>query len=703
MAPEQIEGKDADTRTDIYALGVVVYEMLTGKRPFVGKTPAGLIAAILTETPPPPAQLQPLVPLPLNHVVATCLARDPDRRWQSVRDVALSLKANSETSSTVSDVIAGRRGSWREGIAWVAAGIGLLVALATWASTSFAPAPPQPAAPVRATIPFAAGQRLAVHETPAFAVSPDGSTLAYVVTTSGGGTELYVRRLDSATASLVPNSSGAIYPQFSPDSQRIAFIVAEGLRHVPVAGGPPVTVTAPGTFLGVRGLAWGVDRAFIVSTFRTGLLRVPESGGVPTTLTEPDYDAGEKSHRWPFLVPGGQTALMTVSTADATSFSDARVEVVELGSGKRTKLLDGGSFARYLPTGHIVFARAGALFAAPFSAPALAIGGPPVSVLTPVMTEPAYGHAHFDISETGTLVYVGSGERRHNRTFVWVDTVGSRTPAIASRRAFVFGSISPDGTRVAASVEGATAEIWAYDVEHDKPTRLAYGWDNNNPVWTPDNQRILFASTRGRSHTNSVYGQPSDGTGTAERVVGNDSEHVLPCAVSSDGKVLLIIQRGEEQLWQIRSFSFTDRSVVPLPDSPPITQQRPTLSPDDRWVTYHSNHSGRDEVYVQAFPKGGRRWQVSAGGGTSPVWARDGRQLFYRRGDTVMVASIEPGMAFRSGVPRVLFKTDLVGPVDVGRDGRLLMIEPEEQEVITELSIVVNWFGELKRLTSTPR
>ena len=163
-------------------MGVVVYEMLTGKRPFVGKTPAGLIAAILTETPPPPAQLQPLVPLPLNHVVATCLARDPDRRWQSVRDVALSLKANSETSSTVSDVIAGRRGSWREGIAWVAAGIGLLVALATWASTSFAPAPPQPAAPVRATIPFAAGQRLAVHETPAFAVSPDGSTLAYVVT-----------------------------------------------------------------------------------------------------------------------------------------------------------------------------------------------------------------------------------------------------------------------------------------------------------------------------------------------------------------------------------------------------------------------------------------------------------------------------------------------------------------------------------------
>ena len=665
MAPEQIEGKDADVRTDIYALGVVIYEMLAGTRPFVGKTSAGLIAAILTQTPQPLAQLQPLVPASLNHVVATCLARDPDGRWQSVRDVALSLKGNIDTSSSVSDVIARRRGSWRERIAWMAAGVGLLVAFATWASTSLTPAPQQRVAPVRAVIPFGPGQRLAVNETPAFALSPDGSTLAYVVATSGGGTELYVRRLDSTAATLVPDSSGASYPRFSPDSRWLAFIVGEGLRRVPLTGGPPVTVTSPGTFLAVRGLAWGVDRAFIVSTFRTGLMRVSEGGGVPTTLTTPDYDAGEKSHRWPFIVPGGQTALMTVSTADATSFNDARVEVVALGSGKRTKLFDGGSFGRYLPTGHIVFARAGALFAAPFSLPALAVAGPAVSVLAPLLTEPSYGHAHFDVSDTGTLVYIASGERRHNRTFLWVDTGGSRTPAIASQRAFVTGSISPDGTRVAAAVEGATAEIWAYDVRHDKPTRLAYGWDNNEPVWTPDNQRILFASTRGSSHTNSIYGQPSDGTGTAERVVGNDGEHVLPSAVSSDGKVL-------------RSFSVATNSCGRFVRF---------LSPTVRWSRCLTVHASRNNVQRflrttdgslplqrlgprrslrASLSEGGGRWQLSAGGGTSPVWARDGRHVFYRRGDAVMVAPIADGAAFRSGAPRFCSRLISWGPLTSG-------------------------------------
>jgi serine/threonine-protein kinase len=292
MAPEQLEGTDADPRTDIYAFGVVLYEMLTGKLPFDGKTRASLIAAILTESPRAITQLQPLVPPSLNHVVATCLVRDPELRWQSVRDIAHSLKWITETSSTVTDVRPVRRGQPRPQLAWLAAGLGLLAALAMWASTSFAPAPQQAVAAVQATIPLGPGQRLAMNETPTFAVSPDGAMLAYVVATSGS-TELYVRRLDSTTATLVADSTGASYPRFSPDSKRIAFLAAEGLRWVPLAGGAPVAVAPPGTFAAVRGLMWGSDGAFIISTFQSGLMHVPETGGLPMALTKPNFEERE--------------------------------------------------------------------------------------------------------------------------------------------------------------------------------------------------------------------------------------------------------------------------------------------------------------------------------------------------------------------------------------------------------------------------
>ena len=701
MAPEQLEGREADTRTDIYAFGVVLYEMLSGKLPFDGGTQASLIAAIMNGTIPSITRLQPLVPQSLITFVTTCLARDPDGRWQSARDMAHFLKSAAEPVTVVRDEMSRRQPRRRERYAWIAAGVGLLAALTAW-SLSFSRPAPQPVVAVRATIPLGAGQRLSMTETPSFAISRDGSKLAYLAVTADGAAELYIRPLDSPTSTPVADSSGATYPQFAPDGNSIAFFVAEGLRRVPLSGGAPVMVTPPGTFSGVRGLAWSSDGFLTVSTYQTGLIRVADTGGTPAMLTTPDYDTREKSHRWPFVLPGAQALLMTVSTADAATFDDARAEILRLDSGVRTKVLDGASFARYVPTGHLVFARAGALFAVPFSLPTLEVNGLPVKVVTPLRTEPAFGHAHFDISDTGTLVYIASGARRDNRTLLWVDVMGKSTPAVISQRPFYEARVSPDGSRVATVVEGATSEVWLHDLGADKSMRLTDGWDNVNPVWTPDGERIVFASTRTRRHTHNLFWQASDGTGRAEQLLSSDMQQ-SPVAVSSDGTSLLFMQRTDLGRWQMRTLSLVDRSSTLLPETPPIVGQQPALSPDGRWVAYYSDQSGRNEVYLQPFPRGGRQWQVSTGGGRSPVWARDGKHLFYRRGDTVMAVSIDTGVAVRSGTPTVLFKTALIGPVDVGRDGRLLMIEPEKEDVVSELSVIVNWFDELKRVMVAPR
>jgi serine/threonine-protein kinase len=701
MAPEQLEGREGDTRTDIYAFGVVLFEMLTGKLPFDGKTQATLIAAIMAGAVPSITQLQPLVPQSLSNLVTTCLARDPDGRWQSARDIAHYLRSFA-APVVVREQASVRHIRRRERYAWMAAGVALLGALLAWLLPWSRQAPSPVAAAVHATIPLGPGQRLFMTETPSFAISRDGAKLAYVVVSADGATELYIRPLSSPTSTRVSDSSGASYPQFAPDGNSIAFFVADGLRRVPLAGGPPVMVAPPGTFPGVRGLAWAADGFFTVSTYQTGLMRVADSGGAPAMLTTPDYDTREKSHRWPFVLPGARALLMTVSTADAATFDDARAEVLRLDSAERIKVLDGGSFARYIPTGHVVFARAGALFAVPFRLPTLEVNGLPVKVVTPLRTEPAFGHAHFDVSETGTLVYIASGARGDNRTLLWVDVSGNSVPAVVSKRPFYEARISPDGSQVATVVEGATSEVWVHDLGADKSMRLTNGWDNVNPVWTPDGERIVFASTRGRRHTHNLFWQASDGTGEAEPLLSSDVQQ-SPVAVSPDGTFLLFLQRTGSDRWQMHTLSFANRSWKLLPETPPIVGQQPALSPDGRWVAYYSDRSGRNEVYLQAFPGGGRQWQVSVGGGRAPVWARNGKELFYRRGDAVMAVSIDATMTVRAGTPRALFSTGLIGPVDVGRDGRLLMIEPEKEDVVRELAVVVNWFDELTRAMASPR
>jgi serine/threonine-protein kinase len=602
---------------------------------------------------------------------------------------------------------------WKRAIPWTLAGALALAGLIILNLWNTIPSAPQSVARVVMPLPSTAPLEIETWR-PAMALSPDGTHLVYVAN-RGGTRQLYLRQMNRLDATPISGTEGASSPFFSPDGQSVGFVVGYDLKKVSISGGAPQTLAnvPPVT----RGANWGPDDTIIFAPSAiSGLSRISAVGNTlppvafskassdplqGQVLTTPDPTKGEYGHRWPQLLPGGKAVLFSIDTGG--SFDEARIAVLN---------------PRYSPTGHIVFARTGALLAVPFDLERLERTGDPVTVIEGIMMEPG-GAAHFTFSDDGSLVYVPGGMLVPDRKLVWVNRQGEVEPLPAEAREYYTPSLSPDGRQVAVITrEGSNYDVWVSDVARGSLTRLtSQRAEDHAPIWTPDGKQVTFAADvhgEGLSGPPALWWRPADRSGPQELLLENEeSGATMPTSWAPDGQILAFTRgfnpaTGSHDIWMLQREGEQEPWTFLATEA---EESGAMFSPNGRWLAYMSNETGRDEVYVQPFSvsgSGGTK-QISVGGGTEPLWASDGRDLFYRNGDKMMAVAIEPEPELSVGTPRLLFEGRfLPGPVwarrnyDISPDGqRFLMIQREKDLMPTELIVVLNWFEELKRLVPT--
>jgi serine/threonine-protein kinase len=709
MAPEQARGKTVDRRADIWAFGCVLYEMLTGRRAFDGDDISTTLASVL-KTDPDWQLLPRSTPPGVRRLLVRCLKKEPKDRLQAIGDARVEIGEllTGVTEPAVVTSIAPASPRWWRVIA--IASIALLTATVAVVVGWFATRPivgPQRVSRLHIIPPTTAAFSVSSssHDV---ALTPDGSRLIYV---GANGTTLFVRSLDQLEATPLVRSAAIRDPFVSPDGQWVGFF--DGplvLKKVAITGGPAVLVAQVGSV--EQGATWAADGTIIFATTATasGLQRVSADGGVPAVLTRPDRARGEAGHIWPELLPGGQAVLCTV-TATTGGFDAASIAVLDLRSGRLTILLRGGSHAQYLPSGHLMYAAAGALRAVVFDPTRLRVVGPARPVVPQVLTTPS-GGVEAVLARDGTLVYVtgGSGSGAA-RTLVWVDRQGRETPILAPPRGYLFPRVSPDGTRVALNFNQDNADIWLWDLARATLTRVTSDpAADTTPVWTPDGRRLVFTSDR--AGTFNLYSQAPDGTGSVARLTESPNTQ-RASAVSPDGTRVVFTEESATTGEDVLALSLDGtHQVLPLVQTP-YDERNGIVSPDGRWLAYEANDTGSFEIYVRPFPAvNSGHWQVSTSGGTQPLWARVGQELFYvaSEGELMRVA-VAGGPEWSAGAPtKVLEGRYVVNPggtisrhYDVAADGqRFLMMKAAASDVAPPQIVVVQHFDEeLKRLVPT--
>ena len=695
MAPEQLEGDEADARTDIFAFGTVMYEMATGKRTFEGKSQAGLIAAILEREPPAISSLQPAVPAQLDHLVKRCLAKEPDARWQSVTDLGYELNwiagnlTQALSSASVEKIPVAKKSGFAVPV-WIAIIAVALTAVAVWMFKPAGSANKQGV--VRLAVALPPGEQVAFSAGPPISISPDGTQLVYVT-----GERLYLRAIDNLDPKPVPGTEGAINPFFSPDGQSIAFFAQGKLKKIALTGGPAQTICDASN--GVGG-SWGSDGTIYFAPSNIGgLFKVPASGGTPQEVTKLNRSKGEISHRWPQILPDSKGLLFTVWTGPGSE--ERTVETLVLVTGERRIVSRSANTGRYIAPGYIVYSQGGSLFAVQFSLSRLEI--PAGAVATPLdiqVHELGEGSA-YAVSDGGILAYL-SGTKEFERKLVWVDRKGNIEPLPAPLRGYENVSISSDGKFAAVQTQGPTLTIWTYDFARTTLTPFTTNGSSQAPVWTPDGKRIAYRGTR--KGFRNVYWKATDGSGEEEALT--DTTNIsTPSSWSPDGKWLTFVENNPT----------TGSNVWVLPvegdRKPQLFQRNATnahFSPDGRWIAYQAGESGRPEIYVRPFQSAGGKIQISTAGGDEPIWSRDGRELFYVNRDKMMAVEVHTQPAFSAGTPQLLFtgkyqaSPNGVAAYDVSPDARLLKIQPTSSEqATTQINVVINWPEELKRRVPT--
>jgi len=691
MAPEQARGKAVDKRADLWALGCVLYEMLTGRQPFEGAEVTDVLARVI-EREPDLSALPLNTPAAIRRLLRHCLEKDPRRRLADAADARLEIdEALTSPARDMNTLAPPARRRWIERLAWSMVALGLIATI-VWmrrqAPVTIGPTRVTMNIPGSLVLQGGGGDRLV-------AMSPDGRRVAFVATASGR-TQIYLREIDQFEPVAVRGTEGGVDPFFSPDGKWLGFMsgafpsagvisVAEGkLKKVPIGGGPPTTLCEAAN----RGASWGPDDTIVFAPNATaGLFRVSAAGGTPEPLTK--LAPTERSHRWPFLLPGGKAVLFSIQPVGA-SYDDALMAVRSLDTGEQRIVARGGSSPIYLPTGHIVFGRAGTLMAMPFDLRRLDATGPAVPILEGVSMNTGTGAAQF-ATAAGSIVYIPGAVSESRRALLWVDRRGIARPVGLDPRPFSDIALSPDGLRIAIAISSVNSDIWVYEIARGALRRVTFspGLDAT-PIWTPDGRRITFNGIR--SGPMEIFQTPFDGNGSEERLIDAGAANAQARSWHPSGKWLAYDLAGDIHVLPMTA----DRKPTAFLATQ-FVEAFPAFSPDGRWIAYQSNETGRYEVYVQPFPGPGGKWQVSSDGGTRPKWLRNGRELLFRSGNRMMAAPIQPGVTFATGAPRVLFEGQYAPPYDVTADGAFLMVRDEQLADPTHLRLVLNWFDDVKR------
>lgn len=705
MCPEQLEGREADARSDIFSLGAVLYEMTTGKRAFDGKTTASTIAAILAVEPTPISTIQPMLPRALDHIVTACLAKDPDERFQTAHDVDLQLGWVAEGKSQLGTP-AGALQSGRNRV-WITVGVAVLALCAGFAlahlnrtvevpsvirssivppeKTSFADSPSEWAPPV---------------------LSPDGSRIVVGVTNQAGQQTLYIRSLDALAGQTLPGTGGAVFPFWSPDGRTIAFFANGQLKTIDASGGPVHDLCpAPQP----RGGTWNKDGVIVFSPSPyTGLFQVAATGGPSVPLTKLDIARHEDSHRWPEFLPDGRHFIYLGRTSDRVG---SEIRVASLDTPEPSTIVRANGNPVYVLPGFLLFPRGNTLVAQPFDAAHLRTSGEPVTISTQVSSNDNVDYASFTASANGLLAYLGvTGEGFSE--LLWTDRTGKPLGKVGEPALYFGPSLSPDGQKVAVAVvdphNQSSSEIWIYDLVRNSKARLTFSEPttrNSLPVWSPDGSQIAFTSDRSGQGA-QIYEKAVSGM-EPERVVAPVEGYRYPSSWSPDGRYVVGIQQsaqgGTEFL--VLPMDGTRPAMNSLPAVPALSRFTfPQISPNGKWLSYSSFETGIQELYLLSFPSGSGRWQVSTSSGTDAHWRRDSKELFFSTldGSVVSAEITAQGSTPVVGKIRPLFqKHARPSPhwtFDVSPDGQRFLVNTLVQPSTSEpITLVTNWDAELKK------
>jgi serine/threonine-protein kinase len=702
MAPEQAKGKPADRRADIWAFGVVLVEMLTGRLMYTGETVSETLASVIKDE-PDLSGLPAETPERVLRLLRRCLDKDPKKRLQAIGEARVAIDNPEEPAAAAPVAVTATPA--RRGAPWWVVAAAALVAVAAVAGLLWQAMRPvsHPLERFRADLgPDAiAGNRTTV------AISPDGTRLAFPVRTAGSRA-IATRVMSASTASVLSGTDNASDMFFSPDGQWIGFFDSTKLKKVSVQGGAPVTLCSVGV---ARGAAWGGD-GFIYGTFDgLHLSRVPEAGGNPEILTDPEK-RGVRTDRWPQILPGGESILLTVGASlSAGGYDDASIAVYSVKNRQVKIVQRGGYYGRYLPSGHLVFVHEGTLFGVRFDLKHMETRGTPAPVLEDLAANPAQGGGQFDFSAKGTMVYVSGTTGSGSHPLLWMDRSGKQLPLMdAPAKQSRMPRLSPDGKLVAFAMNG---DIYVYDQARNATSRITFdpGAHAEWPVWTPDGKHIVYSPNAG------IWWVRSDGSGKPE-VIYDSKTNDLASSLTPDGKVLVFHEDGRNRDLYTLQLDLTDPDH-PKSGKPELFLATPgadvdgSFSPDGKWLAYATNESGAYQVFVRPFPEGAQgagQAQISSVSGHFPVWSRTAREMFYLANDgrIMVVPYVVEGGAFRPGKPqawseRTIGTTGVFIPYDLAPDGKRFVVFPGPESAAggekanLHVTFLLNFFDEMRR------